>query len=41
MVGTLLSRQCRRALGFNLKKILICVPKTNKGLTGLERHEGE
>ncbi len=23
------------------KNILICVPKMNKGLTGLERHEGE
>ncbi len=24
-----------------IKNILICVPKMNKGLTGLERHEGE
>ncbi len=24
-----------------IKNILICVPKTNEGLTGLERHEGE
>ncbi len=23
------------------KNILICVPKMNEGLTGLERHEGE
>jgi len=23
------------------KNILICVPKINKGLTGVERHEGE
>ncbi len=23
-----------------IKNILICVPKKNKGLTGLERHEG-
>ncbi len=23
------------------KNILICVPKMNKGLAGLERHEGE
>ncbi len=24
-----------------IKNILICVPKMNEGLTGLERHEGE
>ncbi len=24
-----------------IKNILICVPKMNKGLTGLVRHEGE
>ena len=24
-----------------IKNILICVPKMNKGLTGVERHEGE
>ncbi len=24
-----------------IKHILICVPKMNEGLTGLERHEGE
>jgi len=24
-----------------IKSILICVPKMNKGLTGVERHEGE
>ncbi len=24
-----------------IKNILICVPKMNKGHTGLERHEGE
>ncbi len=24
-----------------IKNILICVPKMNKALTGLERHEGE
>jgi len=24
-----------------IKNILICVPKMNKGLAGLERHEGE
>ncbi len=27
--------------GSESKHILICVPKMNKGLTGLERHEGE
>ncbi len=25
----------------NSENILICVPKMNEGLTGLERHEGE
>jgi len=25
----------------DIKNILICVPKMNEGLTGLERHEGE
>ncbi len=24
-----------------IENILICVPKMNEGLTGLERHEGE
>ncbi len=24
-----------------IKNILMCVPKMNEGLTGLERHEGE
>ncbi len=24
-----------------IKNILICVPKMNEGLTGLEQHEGE
>jgi len=24
-----------------MKNILICVPKMNEGLTGVERHEGE
>ncbi len=24
-----------------IKNILICVPKINEGLTGLEQHEGE
>jgi len=24
-----------------IKNILICVPKMNKGLTGVEQHEGE
>ncbi len=30
-----------RELSECIKNILICVPKMNKGLTGLERHEGE
>ncbi len=30
-----------RELSEFIKNILICVPKMNKGLTGLERHEGE
>ncbi len=30
-----------RQLSEFIKNILICVPKMNKGLTGLERHEGE
>ncbi len=30
-----------RELSDSSKNILICVPKMNKGLTGLERHEGE
>ncbi len=30
-----------RELSEFIKNILICVPKINKGLTGLERHEGE
>ncbi len=30
----------QRALRF-IKTILICVPKMNEGLTGLELHEGE
>ncbi len=33
---------CRaRELSDSIKNILICVPKMSKGLTGLERHEGE
>ncbi len=28
-------------LSDSIKNILICVPKMNKGLMGLERHEGE
>ncbi len=36
----MLSMQGQRALGMQ-KNILICVPKMNEGLTGLERHEGE
>ncbi len=30
-----------RALSECIKNILICVPKMNGGLTGLERHEDE
>ncbi len=30
----------QKALGFH-QNILICVPKMNKGLMGLELHEGE
>ncbi len=32
----LLSMKGQKALGFHKKKILICVPKINEGLTGLE-----
>ncbi len=30
-----------RELSEFINNILICVPKMNEGLTGLERHEGE
>ncbi len=30
-----------RKLSDFIKNILICVPKMNKGLAGLKRHEGE
>ncbi len=30
-----------RELSEFIKNILICVPKMNEGLTGLERYEGE
>ncbi len=40
VVVALLSMQGQKALRFHLN-ILICVPKMSKGLTGLERHEGE
>lgn len=30
-----------RGLSGCIKNILICVPKINEGLTGLEQHEGE
>ncbi len=36
----LLYMQGQRALFF-IKNVLICVPKMNEGLKGLERHEGE
>ncbi len=39
MSVALLSMQGQKALGFH-KKILICVPKMNKGFTSLERHDG-
>ncbi len=29
------------SMGNFIKNILICVPKMNLGLTGLERHEGQ
>ncbi len=41
MVVALLSIFRVRKLSNFIKNILICVPKMNKGLTGLERHEGE
>ncbi len=35
-------RLCRvKKLSDFIKNSLICVPKMNEGLTGLERHEGE
>ncbi len=44
-LATFLSLDHVRALavyGFDfIKNILICVPKMNGGLTGLEQHEGE
>ncbi len=40
MSVALLSMQGQKSLGF-YKNILICVPKVNKSLTDLERHEGE
>ncbi len=36
----LLSMEGQRALDL-IKNNLICIPKMNEGLTGLERHEGE
>ncbi len=40
--GSLLADYGRvRDLSVFIKNILICVPKMNEGLTGLERHEGE
>ncbi len=38
VVVALLSIQGRKLLDF-IKNTLICVPKMNKGLEGLERHE--
>ncbi len=37
----LLSMQGQRAGLDFIKNILICVPKINEGLMGLEQHEGE
>ncbi len=37
---SLLSMEGQKLSGF-IKYILICVPKMNEGLTGLERLEGE
>ncbi len=37
----LLSMEGQRTLGFHKKKILICVPKMNECLMGLEPHEDE
>ncbi len=50
LFATLLDLDCGRILAVFergrellefIKNILICVPKINEGLTGLERHEGE
>ncbi len=40
VILALLSMEVRKLSDF-IKNILICVPKMNEGLTGLERHEGE
>ncbi len=43
-LGTLQLHCCLqrvRELSYFIKNILICVPKMNKGIMGLERHEGE
>ncbi len=36
-----ISRRAVRELSELIKNTLICVPKNNEGLTGLEQHEGE
>ncbi len=41
VLTTLLDLNRVRILAVYGKNILICVPKMNEGLTGLERHEGE
>ncbi len=38
---SLLHKTGVRDLSELIKNILICVPKMNKGFTGLEQHEGE
>ncbi len=40
-VRTLAVNERVKELSDSNKNILICVPKMNGGLTGLERHEGE
>ncbi len=35
------SMEGQRALKIIIENILTCVPKMNKGFTGLEQHEGE
>ncbi len=43
-LGTFQLRYCLcrvRELSDFIKNVLICVPKMNEGLVGLERHEGE
>ncbi len=41
VLTTFLGLERGRKLSDFIKNILICVPKMNEGLTGLERHEGD